>query len=668
MSSPSRAPTGDASSVPPRDLQQRFASLFSNVPASMRKLVKGESSGVGGYDSSTYSSYLVVLEDVEDLCCGHIGSSGKICTKPAHLCDVAKHGRSRFDDLKPGIYLRGMNVDEVLSAPYVSLTRISGMQRKGIMKQKFESLDDAKLYLEQLVVEEVEEASTMSQNSSRKVPAVFDTPAAKRAKRINLNEKFLECTQLGSNSEITPDKDESRRRRAIKDQLLRAMISSIIENQEEVESLLEKLVEINGQIGVAPPTGPPALWMGFLDLKSDIGHLQGELATKAPASLSDKFKGLDNRVLHLDRLMGSMQHETREALLEMAKEIGASDRSDHTSMDQGYQEGNVEDPTSPLTNLMDRVDTLTDLCNSLTRSSKPTSSAVKIGRYCFENIEELNGWCEKCLPPEFPFGAFVDVYSFLQRIKSFRDRADADSLKSMDYRDRLDLTSDEAITLESFAHPLPKGFRGTASEEGQMAVWLPGIKTPEKWADANETMGIKIMIKENIEVVRTRVLACVSHRLAKHPEAATLARELLANTITFLTELSEFISSTFRTLRSAGFSRINAWNLVSKLVHRMLAVDCFLKRGISFELLDAKEHKALAVSVLWGTFGTHQVIRTYQQHGIENHPSMASEYVRFLVAHTDSNRVEAMQSKVSHLESEVKRLDKALNSAEKAAV
>jgi len=668
MSSPSRALPGEAGSVPPRDLQQRFASLFSNVPASMRKLVKGESSVVGGYESSTYNSYLVVLEDVEDLCCGHIGTSGKICTKPASLCDVAKHGRSRCDNLKPGIYIRGLNLDEVLSAPYIALSRISTLQKEGIMKQKFESMDDAKLSLEQYTVEEVDEASQTSHSSNRKVPADFNSPVAKRAKKIDLNEKFLECVQVGSNLETTQDKEEIKRRRAIKDQLLKAMVSAIIDNQEDVESLLEKIVEVNGQIGVAPAAGPPALWMGFLDLKSDVGQLQRELAAKASASLSDKFIGLDNRVVHLDRLMGSMQHETREALLEMAKEIGSNDGSGHAPMDQGYGAQSFEDATSPMANLMDRVDTLTDLCNSLTRSSKPTSSSVKIGRYCFENIEELNGWCEKCLPPEFPFGAFVDIYSFLQRIKSFRDRADIDSLKSMDYRDRLDLTSDEAITLDAFSHPLPKGFRGTASEEGQMAVWLPGIKTPEKWADANETMGIKVMIKENIEVVRTRVLACVAHRLSKHPEAATLARELLANTITFLTELSEFISSTFRTLRSAGFSRVNAWNLVSKLVHRMLAVDCALKRGISFELLDAKEHKALAVSVLWGTFGTHQVIRTYQEHGIENHPSMASEYVRFLVAHTDSNRVEAMQSKVTHLEAEIKRLDKALSAAEKAAV
>ena len=671
MSSPSRAPAGEAGASAPRDLQQRFANLFSNVPASMRKLVKGESSGSGVMEGSTYNSYLVVLEDIEDLCGGHIGSNGKVCTRLARECDVAKHTRSRCEFLKPGIYLRGLNSEEVFSVPFADLNRISETQREGIIKRKYESLEEARECLEKFYVEDISEPMTPDSSNNRRVPLEFISPSAKRARKLDLNEKFVECTQMDPNAKIegSPENKIAVVRRLNRDKLLKAMISVIVENQDDVDSLLEKIVDINGQLGAPPTSGPPALWMGFLDLKNDIGQLQGQLSTKAPVSLNDKFIGLDNRVLQLDRSMGSMQHETREALLEMAREIGSKD-SNHSSANFNSHDTPdpiLDDANSPLNNLMDRVDTLTDLCNSLTRSSKPTSSAVKIGRYCFENIDELNGWCERCLPPEFPFGAFVDIYSFLQRIKSFRDRADIDSLKSMDYRDRLDLTADEAITLEAFGHPLPKGFRGTASEEGQMAVWLPGIKTPEKWVDQNETMGIKIMIKENIEVVRSRVLACISHRLSKHPEAATLARELLADTITFLTELSEFISSTFRTLRSAGFNRLNAWNLVSKLVHRILAVDCSLKRGISFELADAKEHKALAVSVLWGTFGTHQVVRTYQEHGIENHPSMASEYVRFLVAHTDSNRVEAMQAKVTHLESEVKRLDRALGSAEKAA-
>jgi len=544
------------------------------------------------------------------------------------------------------------------------------MQRDDLMVRKFESMDDAKSCLEQFQVEDADSDSpSVSPGNSRKMPLDFSSPAAKKPKRINLEDKFVEYTSLPPNdvSDIAAESPLTASHLAARDVLIKAMISVIVENQEDVESLLEKMVEMTGQIGAAPLSGPPALWMGILELQSEQKQLQEQLASKAPVSLDQKVVGLDNRVLLLDRMVGSMQYETREALVEMAREIG-SKLSGGGDTAHGSPSLNSVEADSPLTDLMDRVDTLTDLCNSLTRSSKPTSSSIKIGRFCFENIEELGGWCEKHLPAAFPFGAFVDVYSFLQRIKSFRDRADVDSLKSMDYRDKLSLTADEAITLEAFAHPLPKGFRGTASEEGQMAVWLPGIKTPEKWADQNETIGIKVMIKENIEVVRTRVLACIRHRLPNHPEAATLARELLADTITFLTEMSEFISSTFRTLRAAGFSRLNAWNLVSKLIHRMLAVDCSLKRGISFELQDAKEHKALAVSVLWGTFGTHQVLRSYQQHGIENHPSMASEYVRFLVAHTDSNRVEAMQSKVNQLEVEVKRLDKALNAAEKAAV
>jgi len=239
---------------------------------------------------------------------------------------------------------------------------------------------------------------------------------------------------------------------------------------------------------------------------------------------------LEEKVNGLAKSLVDTKAETRDAIVDLAEAFERGPAGEVNAPGPSSVNARLGESDNPYDFILDRIDTLSDQCNSLARASSSSVNAIKVGKHCFESIDELGGWCERHLPAEFPFGAFVDIYLFLQRIKSFRDKADPDALKSMDYRDRLDLTADEAITLDAFTHPLPKGFRGTSSEEGQMASWLPGLKHAEKWEDKSETIGVKVMIKENIEVVRTRVLAVIRHRLANHPEASVLARELLADT------------------------------------------------------------------------------------------------------------------------------------------
>jgi len=617
----------------------------------------------------------VVVEDMEATCCGKIGNSGKVCIRGIGGCDIQKHVKARHEGLDAGIYIRGNTEDEVYAFPSIALADLSEDARQDFLSCKVESLEAAKQKIDEYNSSLEGKVKLFDYDKeSRKASSEFMSPVAKRAK-INLMERTEELLQhsptrrnllKSENPEYKTIIDAFGRR----DLLLKLLSTSVVDNQEELESMLEKMVDITGQMGVAPRDGPPALWLGILELREEFRRLKEQAEDAIPPNFFASYNVLEGRVNILTKSLEEAKTETREALVDLAGALvnppaGINQGENLGSSTRREASGEANANETPYDFILDRLDTLTDQCNAISRAASSSANAIKVGKHCFESVDELSGWCERHLPPEFPFGAFVDIYSFLQRIKSFRDRTDPDSLKSMDYRDRLDLTADEAITLDAFAHPLPKGFRGTSSEEGQMSSWLPGLKQADKWEDKSETIGVKVMIKENIEVVRTRVLAVIRHRLANHPEASALARELLADTIAFLTEFSEFISSTFRTLKLAGFEKTSAWNLVSKLIHRILAVDCFLKRGISFELLDAKEHKALAVSVLWGTFGTHQVLRGYQQHSIENHPSMASEYVRFLVAHTDATKMSLLEQRAKTLEASCKKSDGEVRRLEK---
>jgi len=103
------------------------------------------------------------------------------------------------------------------------------------------------------------------------------------------------------------------------------------------------------------------------------------------------------------------------------------------------------------------------------------------------------------------------------------------------------------------------------------------------------------MILKNMDGIRRRVLSIIGHRLSGYTEASSLCRELLADTLGFMSALCSFISDTNEELTRVGFAESDAWELVSKLIHRMFAEDCYQRRRILAEMLDSTDHASLGV-------------------------------------------------------------------------
>jgi hypothetical protein len=60
------------------------------------------------------------LNQVEELCGGMVGGSGKVCVQLLNECEVSSHGKKRMvDALGEGLYLRGSNTD-CYQAPYLA--------------------------------------------------------------------------------------------------------------------------------------------------------------------------------------------------------------------------------------------------------------------------------------------------------------------------------------------------------------------------------------------------------------------------------------------------------------------------------------------------------------------------------------------------------------------
>jgi len=667
--------------------QGSFKSMFEAVPSSMRKFVRqGESSLQGVFSGSKMvaSSYYHVLEVVEDSCCGKVGiSESKMCVRKRDACEIAKHSKSRFEDVEAGVFLRASG-EEVFRNLHIPLALLEDGQLQALLDSAPSSIEDAQAKLEKLG-EVVRRASAeRSAGKKRGTAAEVNTPHQKIRKLAPL-EDFNSYQQAKSTISEPGNEKALEKLGILQDRVLETLVEVSDNSMTDINRLEEKVSDFEATLGVPPQGGSSSLWLAHAEVTADLAAVQKVTLQKADKHVVEDVKLLDDRILKLDRQLGALENTAARAFIVVEDSISdwtnacglppisfQEDPATRVLPTAAVNTGGGVNPlprtdSTVLPDLIKKVENVEQLCTSIASADGPSSHAIRIGKYCFQNMEDLRAWGETALPPGFPFGSFIDAYSFYQRVNSHKDVSDEREIVSMEKRSKVNVTADEAIVVKAFGHPLPKCFNGASSEDRGLHHWLPGIRCKAHWEDKFRMNGVKIMIQNNIEIIRSRMLNIIRLRLAGYPEAAAFARELLADTISFVTAFSTFISDTFADLERVGFGEQPAWDLVGKLANRMFAGDCYLKRGVASEMLDCTDHKTLAVGMLWGTFATHQVLREYQKHGIENHPSIASEYVRFLVANSGGLRIEKLELKYDSLEKSIKELTKAVESIRKIA-
>jgi len=641
-----------------QDLQESFfRSVSSDAPSTPSARDPGKlPGGVPFAEGSNKSSCFVLVEDVELVCGGVIGAGGKFCVRSRAECTVVKHSRERFDDLKQGIYLRGINQDAYCNPciPYSRLT-MDGVDH--VLGEECEDLNQARRRID--TINNLEMA-TISKADLAKVydvkPPPRFTPMKKASTNVDLRAKFdtvLDSLPEGDASDVDSKSKDDR----LKSYLLE--LATIVEgHQVDFERVSEQLFETTSQLGIAPKGAPPTLWLGHMEVKSDMEDLNQSLKRKVEATALPDVTTWEGKVYDLEQAQKKFKADVRVSFDQVAAEFS----------------NQANDPNENMSQLM--LDKLTDFqkrLSAMEMSSGSSSQAnhmfVKAGKFSFFSLEDVGAWADKHLPPDCPFGAFVDAYSFLERVKSSKDVGDLYSaVGNMDTRRKANISADEAIVVEAFQYPLPRCFRGGSSTNNLGGAWLPGIRTKETWENKSGTRGVKIAIQDNMEGIRFRIDSLIMQRLIRFPEASSLAKQLLSDTVTFITSLLSFISNTYLQLTNAGYPDDSAWNLVSKLISRMFATDCYHdKRGIASELLDSDDHRSMAVGILWATFATHNIMQEYLKFGFADHPSVSGEYTRFLVANAGIAKIATAEKTIAKLQTLVTGLERRLELAEKKA-
>jgi hypothetical protein len=102
---------------------------------------------------------------------------------------------------------------------------------------------------------------------------------------------------------------------------------------------------------------------------------------------------------------------------------------------------------------------------------------------------------------------------------------------------------------------------------------------------------------------------------------------------------------------------------ICKEVHRDSTA---LARSLSVSAKDT-DRERLTVRMLWAALRAHMIMEEYVQAEFKDHPTVASEYVKFLATNSGYETVAALQAKIDSLEKDVGALKKSGTTAANTA-
>ena len=180
----------------------------------------------------------------------------------------------------------------------------------------------------------------------------------------------------------------------------------------------------------------------------------------------------------------------------------------------------------------------------------------------------------------------------------------------------------------------------------------------------DNSYGVKVSIEDQTDNVMEQMSRLIEEQLGgSDPRAVSLATTMLAQSMSFIHELCNYITVTLAELKASGFPAKENWFLLTKLLFRMFAIDFNKVRSVVVEGLDVDKQdkegarKLLARRTLWGVIQTHGKMREYMKIGFKNHPSISSEYVRFLIQNASVGRVIRLENQYGQVKERLQSID-----------
>jgi hypothetical protein len=140
----------------------------------------------------------------------------------------------------------------------------------------------------------------------------------------------------------------------------------------------------------------------------------------------------------------------------------------------------------------------------------------------------------------------------------------------------------------------------------------------------------------------------------------------LTESVGWLEGFISFIDTYYRELALAKFGAAKSWHVATRLAKRILD-DIGSARHSAQGGFEAGNSVKICQQIFWGVLRSHYVMTEYKGLAFKNHPSVASELVKFLAINTSFEAINKLVGKVATLETDVTEAKKQVANAVKSA-
>lgn len=627
------------------------------------------------------------VEKDSGMCLSKIGAGGTLCLRKN--CEVGSHVEAeKFVVTEHGSILVLKNTNVAFCEPTVDSGQLTedvwaewqdvGLPL-GIWSDRFLAVDNrtsdtspmTKAVLE-LGMEEFHVAKTFKTPGKRVKNmlggnmAVFSPYQAKileehRADFIN------DSTEAGAATLIVDLDSEMARLARLVVELGLETKSEFIALEDSMRHVSNKTQILVKQLGKCP-TGlsgayeAPTLW-GSLGLISDMisdcptkSQVEAEV-TKVHSDGKTMTKTLETKTVTLAKNLLNRIEKT-ESELAILKNIRVSTTSGFGTNFAPASEEEVEEIRSTLERMEGEFGRF---------KAENEVTSVKFGGLGLRGFDECEAWIAKNFPDR-AYGTVVDVYALFDRIVDDGSSNMAEMLASMEKRMKLKIdTAAEAQAIAAFLNEVPRIFHSPEATEVHIdshVSMLSKLPSIDHWSKGQHCL--KNVIVKKLNKIKTSIKRDMERRLPLNSVALQVAIEGLEKSCSWILNLIKFMDGSFESLhQTSKFSKKQAWSLVTQLIRRIFYDLHAVRVGVLDSMTTDKE--SICAAVLWGVFQTQDVMEDYEKHNFENHPSMASEYVKFLATNSGFEVMEDLEATVTRLDKENGELKRALTEAKRKA-
>ena len=429
-----------------------------------------------------------------------------------------------------------------------------------------------------------------------------------------------------------------------------------------------------------PPPPPPAPDMG--PFKAEIKASQAKLATSMTKLGS--FSRLFAKTM-LQRVSAA-ETEIKRLLMQVRPTPAAEtfgDELDGLLAAAGSSQKSPPPASSFSSSAQDRLSELEDKLDKVLASNEDLElrlarilaesevDAVKFAGLGLRSVDEVAAWVAINFPQR-AYGLMIDAYLLFDLIADDGPATQKDLMTEMKRRNDLDIGMEaEGQALTAFLSEVPRLFHTNSTSlqlSGDNVSFFSEVPNHKAWANAG---GLKKTIEKRLAKLKTSLREVLASELAPGSLAYVVAVEALAKTISWIGASTTYLDNTYyeHLHVQVGFTSARAWALTTQLGYRIFS-DLHSVRVGTMKAMGSKP-ESICPAILWSAFRTHDKMAGFEDANFENHPSIASEFVKFLATNTGIEGMAVLQEEVASLKSKLKETEKqatlAFGKADKAS-